>query len=520
MKYDYVIVGSGFGGSVSALRLSEKGYKVLVVEKGKWYHAKDFPKSNWNFRKWLWIPFLRFFGIMKVSIFRHVAVLSGTGVGGGSLVYANTLPIPKSTFFETGSWSQLNNWETELQPYYQLALNMLGATKNPTLFDGDIALQKLSKDFGIEDKFEATNAAVYFGEANVTKSDPYFDGQGPERTGCNFCGACMTGCRNNAKNTLDKNYLHLAQNHGAEIIAEQEVYNVVPIGKEDGSTGYEVSIKSSTRFFKKSQTIQTNAVIFSGGVLGTIKLLLKLKQKSLPMISDKLGDDIRTNNETLISVSSLDKNKNFSKGIAIGSILHTDENSHLEICRYSEGSNAWKLIHFPYATGKNVVVRLAKVIFSLITSPIKFFKIYVLNSWAKSTVVLLFMQTLDSTIKLKRNIFGQLSSTMSTGKKPSPFIPESIKLAKAYSKIVNGKNTSFALETLAGIPSTAHILGGAVMGSDASNGVIDKENRVFGYENLLVIDGSMISANPGVNPSLSITAIAELAMSKISTKEK
>ena len=518
MKFDYVIIGSGFGGSVSALRLSEKGYKVLVVEKGKWYQAKDFPKTNWNFRKWLWIPFLRFFGIMKISIFRHVAVLSGTGVGGGSLVYANTLPIPKTSFFKTGSWSQLNDWENELQPYYQLALKMLGATKNPKLFDGDLALQKLSKDFGIEDQFEATNAAVYFGEANVTMPDPYFEGQGPERTGCNFCGACMTGCRNNSKNTLDKNYLHLAQNYGAKIMAEQEVYNVMPIGKEDGSKGYEVSIKSSTKFFKKTQTVQADAVIFSGGVLGTLKLLLKLKQKSLPKISNKLGDEIRTNNETLISVSSLEKDKNFSKGIAIGSILHTDENSHLEICRYSEGSNAWKLIHYPYATGKNVFSRLAKVLFSLVKSPFQFFKVYVLNSWAKSTVVLLFMQTLDSTIKLKRNIFGQLSSSMSTGKKPTPFIPESIKLTKAYSKIVNGKNTSFALETLAGIPSTAHILGGAVMGADAKTGVIDKENKVFGYENLFVIDGSMISANPGVNPSLSITAIAERAMSKIPSK--
>jgi cholesterol oxidase len=518
MKYDYVIVGSGFGGSVSALRLSEKGYKVLVVEKGKWYHAGDFPKTNWNFRKWLWMPFLRFFGIMKISIFRHVAVLSGTGVGGGSLVYGNTLPIPKSSFFETGSWSQLNNWENELQPYYQLALKMLGAVRNPKLFDGDIALQELSKEFGIEDKFETTNAAIYFGEANVTVPDPYFKGEGPERTGCNFCGACMTGCRNNSKNTLDKNYLHLAQNYGAEILAEQEVFNVLPLGKEDGSTGYQVQIKSSTKYFRRPQTIQTSAVIFSGGVLGTLKLLLKLKQKSLPNISDKLGDEIRTNNETLISVSSLDKNRNFSKGIAIGSILHTDENSHLEICRYSEGSNAWKLMHLPYATGKNVVARLVKVGFSIISSPGQFFKIYVLNSWARSTVVLLFMQTLDSTIKFRRNVFGQLSSTMSTGKKPSPFIPESIKLTKAYSKIVNGKSTSFALETLAGIPSTAHILGGAAMGADATKGVIDQENRVFGYKNLFVIDGSMISANPGVNPSLTIAAIAERAMSKIPPK--
>jgi len=238
VDYDYVIIGSGFGGSVSALRLSQKGYKVLVVEKGKWYTAKDFPKTNWNFRKWLWLPRIRFFGIMKLTIFRHIAVLSGTGVGGGSLVYANTLPIPKTTFFKTGSWSTLHDWEKELAPYYKLALKMLGAAKTPKLFDGDIALKNVAKKLGLDDKFDATNVAVYFGEENVTVADPYFDGQGPERTGCNYCGACMTGCRNNSKNTLDKNYLHLAQQHGVEILAENEVYDVRPIKDAAGTNGY------------------------------------------------------------------------------------------------------------------------------------------------------------------------------------------------------------------------------------------------------------------------------------------
>jgi cholesterol oxidase len=518
MEYDYIIVGSGFGGSVSALRLSKKGYKVLVVEKGKWYQAKDFPKTNWNFRKWLWMPGIRFFGIMKLTIFKHVAVLSGTGVGGGSLVYANTLPIPKSTFFKTGTWSELCDWENELAPHYQEALRMLGAAKNPKLFDGDIGLKKVAQKLGMEDKFEATNVAVYFGEENVTKDDPYFEGMGPERTGCNFCGACMTGCRNNSKNTLDKNYLYLAQKYGAEILAEHEVYDVRPIKTENGANGYEVAIKSSTRFFTNRRKITSKGVVFSGGVLGTIKLLLKLKIGSLPNISDRLGQDVRTNNETLVSVSSLEKDKNYSKGVAIGSILDTDENSHLEICRYAEGSNAWKLIHLPYVTGKNVFSRLAKVVVSLLKSPIKYFKTYFVNSWAKKTVVLLFMQTLDSTLRFKRNIFGFMSSTISTGKKPTPFIKESGKLVSEYSKAINGVSTSFALETIAGIPSTAHILGGAVMGGNPSEGVIDKDNKVFGYENLYIIDGSMISANPGVNPSLSITAIAERAMDQIPVK--
>lgn len=520
MEYDYVIVGSGFGGSVSALRLSKKGYKVLVIEKGKWFKAKDFPKTNWNFRKWLWMPGLRFFGIMKLSVFRHVAILSGTGVGGGSLVYANTLPIPKSKFFKTGSWSDLNDWETELDPYYKEALRMLGATKTPKLFDGDIGLKKVAKKLNMEDKFDATNVAVYFGEENVTKDDPYFNGMGPERTGCNFCGACMTGCRNNSKNTLDKNYLYLAQKYGAEILAENEVYNVSPINTEDGANGYEIGLKTSTKLFTKRKKIKSKAVIFSGGVLGTIKLLLKLKTSSLPNISDRLGQDIRTNNETLVSVSSLEKDKNFSKGVAIGSILDTDENSHLEICRYAEGSNAWKLIHLPYVTGKNIFTRFAKTIIALIKSPITYFKIYFVNSWAKKTVVLLFMQTLDSTLRFKKNAFGFMTSTVSTGKKPSPFIPESVKLIKEYSKAVNGVSTSFALETIAGIPSTAHVLGGAVMGENTTKGVIDKNNKVFGYNNLYIIDGSMISANPGVNPSLSITAIAERAMDQIPHKNE
>ncbi|MFT7057414.1 MAG: cholesterol oxidase [Roseivirga sp.] len=518
MEYDYVIIGSGFGGSVSALRLSEKGYKVLVVEKGKWFKAKDFPKTNWNFKKWLWIPGLRFFGIMKISIFRQIAILSGTGVGGGSLVYANTLPIPKSKFFKTGSWSKLNDWENDLAPYYKEALRMLGAAKTPRLFDGDIALKKVAQKLGMEGKFDSTNVAIYFGEENVTKPDPYFEGIGPERTGCNYCGACMTGCSNNSKNTLDKNYLYLAQKYGAEILAENEVYDVTPLTTEGGASGYEVAIKTSTNFFTKRKKVKSRGVIFSGGVLGTVKLMLKLKTGSLPNISDRLGHDIRSNNETLVSVSSLEKDKNFSKGVAIGSILDTDENSHLEVCRYAEGSNAWKLMHLPYVTGSTIFSRLSMVVVSLIKSPVKYFKTYFVNSWAKKTVVLLFMQTLDSTLRFKRNRFGLMSSTVSTGKKPTPFIPESVKLIKEYSKAVNGVSTSFALETIAGIPSTAHILGGAVMGENQSEGVIDKNNKVFGYEHLYVIDGAMISANPGVNPSLTITAIAERAMSQIPVK--
>ncbi|MBG6111006.1 cholesterol oxidase [Flavobacterium sp. CG_9.10] len=513
--FDYIIIGSGFGGSVSALRLAEKGYKVLVIEKGKWYKSDDFAKTNWNLPKWLWMPSLRFFGIMKMSIFKHIVIISGTGVGGGSLVYANTLPVPKSSFYKSGSWSELEDWETELKPFYEKALIMLGASRNPKLFDGDIALKKLAKDIGREDQFEHPDVAVFFGKAGEKVKDPYFEGKGPERAGCNFCGGCMTGCRYDAKNTLDKNYLYLAQNFGAEILAENEVYDVYPIDNKDGSTGYKVFTKSSTKFFKHQKEFTAKGVIFSGGVLGTIKLLLKLKTKSLPLLSDKLGDDIRTNNETLISVSSLDKSKNLSKGVAIGSLLHTDDNSHLEIVRYSEGSGFWKLLHLPLSNGKNTPTRLLNMAQQVLKYPVSYFKIYFVNSWSKSTTVLLFMQSIDSTLKFKNNFFGGMASAVSTGLKPSAYIPESIELTKKYSKIINGVPTSFALESIAGIPSTAHVLGGAVMGKDSMQGVINKNNEVFGYKNMLVIDGAMISANPGVNPSLSITAIAERAMAQI-----
>ena len=318
---------------------------------------------------------------------------------------------------------------------------------------------------------------------------------------------------------MDKNYLFLAQKLGAEILAEHEVYDVRPIHEEDGTSGYEVAIKTSTKLISKRTKIKSKGVIFSGGVLGTVKLLLKLKMSSLPNLSNRLGHNIRTNNETLVSISSLDKDKNYSKGVAIGSILDTDANSHLEVVRYSEGSNAWKFLHLPYVTESNIFSRLAMVIVAFIKSPLNYFKIYFMNSWSKKTVVLLFMQSLDSTLRFKRTVFGLMSSRLSTGKKPTPFIKESVQLINEYARAVNGVSTSFALETIAGIPSTAHILGGAVMGKNPSEGVIDKNNKVFGYKNLYIIDGAMISANPAVNPSLSITAIAERAMDQIPAKE-
>ncbi|GIV31731.1 MAG: cholesterol oxidase [Saprospiraceae bacterium] len=514
--FDYIIIGSGFGGSVSALRLSEKGYRVLVLEKGKWYHPADFPRTNWNLRRWLWVPVLRWFGIMKMTFFRHVTILSGVGVGGGSLVYANTLPRPKSAFFNSGSWKGLADWERELEPHYRTAERMLGASQTPLSGPADLALRTLASEIGRPADWKPTQTGVFYGPPGEEVPDPYFGGKGPARKGCIFCGACMTGCRHDAKNSLDKNYLHLAQLHGAIIKAEREVVDVKPLDEGDGSTGYEVSYRKSTAWFSsKNEKVTTRGVVFAGGVLGTVPLLLRLRKRSLPRLSERLGRDVRTNNESLLTVTSLQKDVDFSQGVAIGSILQTDENSHLEAVRYGKGSGFWRWSLLPLSEGSTLVHRLWNMLLAFLQSPLRFLRAWLVPDWARSTPILLFMQHLDSTLRLQLTALGRVDTRKDEGPAPTPFIPEATNLARRYAKIIDGVPRAFFLEPLAGIASTAHILGGAVMGSSPSTGVIDSQNRVFGYQNMYICDGSMISANPGVNPSLTITAITERAMSFI-----
>ncbi len=514
--YDYIVIGSGFGGSVSAYRLSQKGYKVLVVEKGKRFHAKDFPKTNWNLPKWLWLPTLRFFGIFKITFFRHVGILSGVGVGGGSLVYANTLPVPKSAFFNSGSWSGITNWESELEPHYTEAKRMLGASKNPYLGISDTIVQNIAKSEGNEKEFSAADVAIYFGESGKESKDPYFNGDGPARSGCTFCGACMTGCRYNSKNTLDKNYLYLAEKNGVTIMPETLVTNVTPLD-EDGSKGFEIEMKPSIKIFGRKKTLRAKNVVFSGGVMGTIELLLSLKKTTLPHLSNKVGEMVRTNNESLIGIVTPHSQLDMTDGIAIGSVYHTDKNSHLEPVRYGKGSGFWRIMMLPMVKGSNGFVRIINTMIELISNPIVYSKILLKGKFAQRSAVLLFMQTLNSTLTLKKTRFG-LNSTVRNGEKPAAFIPEAVDFSTKYSKEVGGKPMVVVTETLFGIPTTAHILGGAVIGKSVQEGVINHKHEVFGYKNMWVCDGSAVSANPGVNPSLTITAMSERAMSFIKEK--
>lgn len=536
--YDYVIIGSGFGGSVSAMRLTEKGYSVLVLEKGKRYDDGDFAKTNWQFWKYLWLPVIRAHGILQISILKGVMVLHGAGVGGGSLGYANVLEIPSDKTFATPAWNQNAAWGKVLKTHYETARKMLGVARNPKLWKADEILRTMARQRGAESTFRATDVGVYFGEEGLTVPDPYFGGLGPERAGCNHCGGCMVGCRYNAKNTLPKNYLYFAEKNGAEIIAEAEVTDVRPLTKDNGrqmavdgpsslvsEAGYEVEYRPSTRLLRGTpRRVQARHVIFSGGVMGTIKLLLNLRdvKKSLPNLSSRLGDMVRTNSEALLGSVARRSDINYSQGVSISSIYNHDEITRVEPVRYPDGSSLMRYLAAPLIDPDvSVPMRILRFIGWALTHPMDFLKALVLPGWAHNVTILLVMQHADNRMRFRmgRGFFTLFRRGMVTQTEPGYEIHAQVQgsheLTREFAKRTNGVTLGSIGENLLGLPTTAHILGGAPIGKNASEGVVNENFEVHNYPGLYVIDGSIMPANPGVNPALTITALAEYAMSKI-----
>ncbi|MDO6381322.1 GMC oxidoreductase [Leptospira santarosai] len=522
--YDYIVVGSGFGGSVSALRLSQKGYKVAVLESGKRWNNSEFPKTNWNLRKFLWFPKLFCFGIQRINFLNDVMVLSGAGVGGGSLVYANTLYVPPEPFWKKEIVQRMGG-KKGILPFYELAKKMLGVVENPKIWESDRYMQETARTFGIENTFNKTPVGVHFGKSGI---DPFFGGEGPVRNSCNDCGGCMVGCRYNAKNTLDKNYLYFAEKAGAVVLPETKVSKLIPLG-EDGSEGYEVHTERTTSFFGYPKKIyKVRSVVLSAGVLGTLGLLLKMKEEGiLPKLSKQLGQVVRTNSESLIGVTLKDKKADLSHGIAITSSVFPDEHTHIEPVRYPDGADAMNsLAAGVLVDGGGSIPRQLRFLIEVLKHPVH--SIGLLNpiGFARRTIILLVMQTVDNSIEIIRKrrwvwpFKRTLSSTQESGEKIPTYIPIANEFARRLAKISGGIARSSINEALLDIPATAHILGGCNIGEDSETGVIDLQNKVYGYRNLRVCDGSMIPANLGVNPSLTITALSERAMSFIPPKEK
>ena len=505
--YDVLIIGSGFGGGVAAMRLTEKGYRVGVLESGRRWSAETLPKTSWDSRRFFWFPKLGMKGIQRISLLRDVMILSGAGVGGGSLVWANVSYRPHEAFYEDPQWGDITDWADELAPFYDQAERMLGVEDNPTETNSDRIIKEIAAHFGAEETFQTTPVAVYFGEKNVEVSDPYFGGEGPTRTGCRECGGCMVGCRFNAKNTLDSNYLYMAERHGAEIHPLHHVTNVVPL--EGG--GYRVDTeKPGSWLHKKQKTLTAEHVIFSAGALGTSKLLLRLKEATLPRLSDRLGYQFRTNSEAILGANARDRSVDYSEGVAITSSIHPEPHTHIEPVRYPVGSNSMGLLTTILVDGGGKLPRWMRFVGAALTRPLKLLRASNVRHWSERSVILLVMQSLDNSLRLIRKN-GRFTTASDRGKPNPTYLPIANEAARVAAAAMGGDPGSSLNEALLDIPLTAHILGGAPVGATAGDGVVDPYHRVFGYEGLHVIDGAAIGANLGVNPSLSITAMAERA---------
>lgn len=512
--YDVLIIGSGFGGSVSALRLTEKGYRVGVLEAGRRFARTDFPSSNWDAKRFLWAPHVGCHGIQRITLLNDVLVLSGAGVGGGSLVYANTLYEPHDPYFRDPQWAHITDWKAELAPNYALAKAMLGVTRTPFITPADEVLREVARELGVEETFVPTPVGVFFGKPGVSVPDPYFGGEGPDRVGCTHCGGCMVGCRHGAKNTLDQNYLYLAEKRGAKIHPGREVTDVIPL--EGG--GFEVVTQRPGALFRKDrQRFRAEQVIFSAGSLGTQRLLHTLKAtRRLPNLSPRLGELTRTNSEAIVGARSNRLTRDYSHGVAITSSIHPNEHTHIEPCRYPPGSNLMGLLSTVMVDGGGRVPRWLKFLGAIVSHPLTFLKMLSVRRWSERSVILLVMQSFDNslTTRLKRGLFGRtLTTRQGHGQPNPPWIPVAHQAARIAAKTMDGVALGSWFEATLNVPTTAHILGGCPIGATAKEGVIDPYHRLYGYPGLHVVDGSAITANLGVNPSLSITALAERAMS-------
>jgi cholesterol oxidase len=518
--YDWVVVGSGFGGSVSALRLAEKGYRVAVIECGRRFADEDFAERMSQLRRYLWMPKLGMKGILRLTRFRDVFIMSGSGVGGGSLVYAQTLYRAAPHFKD--DWQKISGAAEDLDEYFTEAERMLGVTPHPRRTGTDRLMAEISKEIGAGDTFRPAPVGVYFGKPGVTAEDPYFGGEGPPRTGCISCGNCVLGCRYNAKNTLPKNYLWFAERLGVEIIPERQVTLIEPIDGADGRAGYRVSTRRSGAWFRKDRrTITAGAVVVAAGALGTNQLLARCKHTgALPQISDRLGHLVRTNSES-IPVVTFPDDRGSSDSVAISGSIYPDDRSHVEATTPGVGSDIFSLMYTLLTAGGNRLTRPLKLLGQILRHPLRFSKTLDPRGWSRRTVFLPLMQDAEDSMQFlaKRTLFGRvrLTTKPSADSPTCSFLPMANEIAERVAEKTGGIAQS-SLPEVFGKVMTAHILGGAVIAVDPSRGVADMHHRVFGYQNLLVCDGAAVPANLGVNPSLTITAMAERAMAAVPAK--
>jgi cholesterol oxidase len=527
MRYDVVVIGSGFGGSVAALRLAEKGYSVAVLEAGRRFADDELPQTSWRVRRFLWAPRLGCYGIQRITLLRSagrraggtgasVLVLSGAGVGGGSLVYANTLYEPLPDFYDDPQWRDITDWREELAPYYDQAKRMLGVTTYPRHTAADQAMRAVAERMGVGHTFHATPVGVYLGRPNETVPDPYFGGVGPDRTGCTHCGACMTGCRVGAKNTLVKNYLWLAERMGVEV---HPLTTVTAVRPADGG-GYLVETVRTGAWFGRRRTFQADQVIFAAGALGTQRLLHRMKATgALPNLSPRLGALTRTNSEAILGAAVLGRDArrrgiDFTDGVAITSSFHPDPRTHIEPVRYGDGSNLMGLLQMPLVDGGPR--RFLRLLGTLAQRPLTYLRLLSVRNWSRRTVIALVMQSVDNslTTHYRRGWTGRrrLAATQGHGAPNPTWIPAGNRAVRLLAEEIGGIPGGVITEPF-NVPMTAHILGGAVIGAGPQDGVIDPYHRVFGHPGLHVVDGAAVCANLGVNPSLTITAQAERAMS-------